>query len=222
MPRLFTYCIPVDDGAAPNPYWGACTLAICKPVIRRTAKAGDWIVGTGSVSAPSGDLSDKVVYAMEVSSVMTLAEYDEWTRNHLLEKIPDLQNQDLRRRVGDSIYNFSSGTPNQRPGVHDRGNQETDLGGKNVLLSMNFYYFGKHPVLLPPHLLPIIHQTQGHKVNANDAYVAPFLQWLEGQKLDRNCLFGTPDRLNEVAARLSDHAKIRCGCSVEDERTPVC
>lgn len=22
--RLFTYCLPVDDGAAPNPFWGAC------------------------------------------------------------------------------------------------------------------------------------------------------------------------------------------------------
>jgi hypothetical protein len=22
MPKLYTYCIPYDDGAAPNPYWG--------------------------------------------------------------------------------------------------------------------------------------------------------------------------------------------------------
>jgi hypothetical protein len=46
---LFTYCIPYDDGAAPNPFWGLCTLAICKPSIRRVAKEGDWVVGTGSV-----------------------------------------------------------------------------------------------------------------------------------------------------------------------------
>lgn len=222
MPRLFTYCIPTDNGAAPNPYWGVCTLAICKPVIRQTAKVGDWIVGTGSMSAHSGDFSGKVVYAMEVSSVMTLAEYDEWTRNHFPEKIPDPTNQDLRRRVGDSIYSFSSETPNQIYGVHDKGNQETDLAGKNVLLSTNFYYFGNQPVALPPHLLPIVHQRPGHKVNANDAYVAPFLQWLDDQKLDRNYLFGTPDRLNEVAAQLSDHAKIRCGCSLEVERSPIC
>ncbi len=46
---LYTYFIPFDNGAAPNPFGGICTLAICKPVIRRNAKAGDWVVGTGSV-----------------------------------------------------------------------------------------------------------------------------------------------------------------------------
>lgn len=39
MPTLYTYCIPYDDGAAPNPYWGICTLVICKPVIRRPRSA---------------------------------------------------------------------------------------------------------------------------------------------------------------------------------------
>ena len=39
--RLFTYVIVSDSGFAPNPYWGYCTLATCKPVIRRVAKADD-------------------------------------------------------------------------------------------------------------------------------------------------------------------------------------
>lgn len=222
MSRLFTYCIPVDDGAAPNPYWGVCTLAICKPKIRQTAKIGDWVVGTGSMLAPSGDLSGKVVYAMEVSSVMSLSEYDEWTRNHRPEKIPDLHSQDLRRRVGDSIYDFTCNPPNQRPSVHNEGNRETDLGGKNVLLSTNFFYFGNRPVSLPPQLHPIIHQTQGHKVNANATHVLPFLEWINSQNFDRNCLHGEPDRLGEVAALLSVHAKIRCSHSIDDEKTPTC
>ena len=37
-PQLFTYTIPIDDGAAPNPFRGMCSLAICKPRIRREAK----------------------------------------------------------------------------------------------------------------------------------------------------------------------------------------
>jgi hypothetical protein len=37
MPRLFSYTVRVDDGAAPNPFRGLCTLAICKPAIRRGA-----------------------------------------------------------------------------------------------------------------------------------------------------------------------------------------
>ncbi len=38
---LYTYCIPYDDGAAPNPFWGQCTLVICKPRIRKVARPGD-------------------------------------------------------------------------------------------------------------------------------------------------------------------------------------
>lgn len=33
MPSLFTHAIPFDDGTAPNPFNGMCTLAVCKPVI---------------------------------------------------------------------------------------------------------------------------------------------------------------------------------------------
>jgi len=221
MPRLFTYCIPIDDGAAPNPYWGVCTLAICKPVIRRIAKVGDWVVGTGSKSAPSGNLSGKIVYVMEVSAVMTMAEYDIWTKNHLPEKIPDIRHHDLPRRVGDSIYDFSTNPPIQRPGVHGEGNRKTDIGGSNVLLSLNFYYFGNFPVQLPAHLEPIIHQTQGHKVNANDQYLTPFLTWLNGQGFSQCCCVGTPDRLNEASRYSEKHAQIRCGCAIEDESTPT-
>src|SRR4051812_1851154 len=68
MPRLFTYTIPVDDGAAPNPFHGMCSLAICKPGIRRVAKKGDWVAGLGSKKAHSGDLSRKLVYAMRVDA----------------------------------------------------------------------------------------------------------------------------------------------------------
>jgi len=81
MTRLYTYCIPYDDGAAPNPFWGVCTLAICKPAIRRAAEKGDWVVGTGSRNSPMGDISNQVVYAMEVIEILTMAEYDTWSRN---------------------------------------------------------------------------------------------------------------------------------------------
>ena len=75
-PLLFTYTIPVDDGAAPNPFRGLCSLAICKPGIRRTAKKGDWIAGLGSRTAPSGDLTGRLVYAMRIEEVLSLEEYD--------------------------------------------------------------------------------------------------------------------------------------------------
>ncbi len=79
MSTLFSYCIPYDDGAAPNPFWGLCTLAICKPRIRQSAKIGDWVVGTGSAASPVGDVTGKVVYAILVTQKMTMEDYDRFT-----------------------------------------------------------------------------------------------------------------------------------------------
>lgn len=39
--KLFSYIVTHDAGFAPNPFWGYCTLACCKPAIRRTANVGD-------------------------------------------------------------------------------------------------------------------------------------------------------------------------------------
>src|SRR5439155_24525437 len=100
MPRLFTYVLRWDDGAAPNPFWGLCSLVICKPAIRRTATEGDWIAGTGSKKTPVGDMSGKLVYAMRVTRKMTMEAYDTFTRNERPEKIPDSRSKDWRRWLG--------------------------------------------------------------------------------------------------------------------------
>lgn len=182
-PVLYTYCIPFDDGAAPNPFWGTCTLAICKPVIRRNAQVGDWVVGTGSRSSPVGDASGRVVYAMKVTSTMSMAEYDAWTQQRLLIKVPAWRSRDHRRRLGDSIYDFSVNPPCQRRGVHRSENVATDLSGLNVLVSNHFYYFGNHAIPLPHHLLPIVKQGQGHRSWSNQPHVTDFVSWLKGLPL---------------------------------------
>jgi Nucleotide modification associated domain 2 len=96
---LYSYCLRYDDGAAPNPYWGVCTVVICKPAIRRTAHVGDWVVGLGAVSSPIGDISGQVVYAMRVTSVMSMRQYDDHCQKLLSGKIPDWNNRDFRRRM---------------------------------------------------------------------------------------------------------------------------
>lgn len=111
MSTLFSYCIPYDDGAAPNPFWGLCTLAICKPRIRQSAKIGDWVVGTGSAASPVGDVTGKVVYAMLVTQKMTMEDYDRFTQSKLPRKIPVVDSANLRKRFGDSIYDFSTRPP---------------------------------------------------------------------------------------------------------------
>ena len=192
MAKLYTYCIPFDDGAAPNPFWGICTLTICKPAIRRTAEIGDWIVGTGSKKSTLGDITGKMVYAMRVSKVMTMQEYDEWTAIKLPNKIPDVKNPDVRRKLGDSIYDFSTRKPTQRIGVHGSSNTDTDLSGVNALLSDHFFYFGDAPHQLPANLLKIVHHTQGHRVWLNQPFVPDFIKWLDSLHLKPNHLYGKP------------------------------
>jgi hypothetical protein len=192
MPRLYTYCIPCDDGAAPNPFWGVCTLAICKPAIRRTAQVGDWIVGTGSRRSRLGDISRNAVYIMKVTKKLTMAEYDDWAKKHCARKIPEWGSKNIRRRVGDSIYDFDFRPPQQREGVHGKGNIPIDLGGKYVLLSKHFYYFGNSPIEIPDFLEPIIHRTQGHRVRLNQKYLPVFIKWIKSLRLKPNKLYGQP------------------------------
>jgi len=190
MIKLYSYCIPYDNGDAPNPFWGICTLNICKPKIRRYAEIGDWIVGTGSTSF---GFQNKVVYAMEVTQIMTMQQYDDYCKMHLQQKIPNWQGRSYKERVGDCIYDFSYNPPAVRKGVHDQGNRPTDLGGKRTLLSDHFYYFGDKPEPLPPHLLPIVHQTQSHKSIANQPYVEAFIEWILTQKKAKNKLYSEPE-----------------------------
>jgi hypothetical protein len=65
-----------------------CSLAICKPGIRSTARKGDWVAGLGSRNAHSGDLSGRLVYAIRVA----------WPH-----RIPNPGSADLSDRLGDCI-----------------------------------------------------------------------------------------------------------------------
>jgi hypothetical protein len=219
-PTLYSYCIPIDDGAAPNPYWGICTLAICKPVIRRNAEIGDWVVGTGSKRY---GMQNKVVYAMKVTEVVTLKKYNEICNEKYPNKIPDLEHSDIKRRAGDCIYFQSNGKLNQRKGVHDNKNYNTDTNGKNVLLSDHFYYFGNKPVELHPTLLPIVQQGQGHKSKSNAKYVTKFINWIEKHKKIKpfsNEHLGEPFLLKQTFAqrRLKHSATCRRNEGMEDEQ----
>jgi hypothetical protein len=114
---LFSYTIPIDDGAAPNPFGGICTLTICKPAIRRKAAVGDWVVGLGSKRA-SRDFSGRVVYAMKVTRVLTIQQYDEYCSTRLPIKLPDWTSSRFEKRVGDCIYTYAGrGAPKMRVGI---------------------------------------------------------------------------------------------------------
>jgi len=135
--RLFTYILAHDSGFAPNPFWGFCTLATCKPRIRRSAGVGDWIVGVGSVKTVG---AGKLVYAMQVAEVLNFEEYDADPR--FQRKKPKL-NGFRQERCGDNIYHRGTdGRWHQRPNPHHgRKHLSRDVEqGRHVLVAKRFYY----------------------------------------------------------------------------------
>jgi len=196
MTKIYSYVLRIDDGAAPNPFWGVCTLTICKPAIRRTAQIDDWVIGTGSKNTQLSDgkiydFSDSVVYAMKITDIKSLQDYDTYCNSSLINKIPNWSSKDWRKRVGDCIYKYSdSEVPQLRKGVHGEGNIKRDLSGHNALLSDAFYYFGEEARPLPLELQSLIKRNQGHKKIENMELVTRFEDWIS--QFELNKLYAKP------------------------------
>ena len=183
--RFYTYKVAYDFGTGPNPDFDTCTLAICKPVIRRTAKVGDIIVGLDCLKD-----QDRIIYCMQVDEVLTWPEYVARceTDKSLNGKIPKNKNE-----AGDCIWveeRFESYEPLPSWSGHGQSEFNSDvLTGKNVLLGKKFWYFGrgdKYEIRLPKELLNII-PNRGHRSNSNseykDAFIAFFNIILDKEKI---------------------------------------
>jgi hypothetical protein len=166
--RIYRYVVRYDAGAAPNPFGGWCSLAICKPTIRRTARVGDWIIGLRSRH------TDHVVYVMQVQESLSISDY--WSDPRFREKRPD------RCPSSDNIYRPDSAgglvqVPNR---VHSAEDIARDLGGRRVLVSQRFWYFGDQSPPLPTALIHLVHEGQSHSLPAHrkDTDLQDLAQWL--------------------------------------------
>jgi len=186
--RVYSYIVARDFGFAPNPFFGWCTLATCKPVIRRTARAGDWILGSGS--ADKGR-SGRAIYAMCVQEAMTFGQY--WADPRFARKRPDLR-ASQKIAFGDNIYR-----PDSRGGwrqldshhsLHDGApnplNVVADTATDRVLVSQDFIYWGGDGPAVPEHLRSfgqssedLCCKNRGHKCQFDAALVAAAIAWFE-------------------------------------------
>lgn len=183
--RLYSYVVTHDTGFSPNPFWGCCTLADCKPAIRRTAKIGDWVVGLSSKSD-----GNRLIYAMQVEEIV---QFDKYYRDSCFAaKIPDYSTGKVVHKCGDNIYKpLSNGDFQQLHSMHSNGaneNPETkahDLGGKYVLISKIFYYFGSRPLGLPESLNDL-KVGRAHKCRFPPDVVSAFIAFINRQKAGIN------------------------------------
>jgi hypothetical protein len=143
--NVYSYKITRDYGFAPNPFYGICTLACCKPHIRKKAVVGDWIIGTGAVE---NDLLYHLIFFMKITEKISFEEY--WYDPRFLKKKPIL-NGSLKQIHGDNIYFKESENWCQLDSHHslpdgalNDENLRQDLSGGYVLISNDFIYLGNN------------------------------------------------------------------------------
>lgn len=158
MARIHSYVVRYDSGFAPNPFYGYCTLATCKPDIRKAAQIGEWVIGTGSADHKV-ERGGYLVYAMQVTEVATFEEYDADAR---FEAKKPYRTGSRKQSCGDNIYFKGADGVRwcQRDSFHtnDDGSlhQEhvsIDTGIDRVLISSDFVYFGGTGPLIPESLV---------------------------------------------------------------------
>lgn len=184
--RLYSYVVARDYGFAPNPFYGFCTLATCKPDIRRTAEVGDWIIGTGSRSKGR---EGHLVYAMRVSETMTFDQY--WGDARFAWKRPSLHGS-LKQAFGDNIYHHEAdggwSQENSHHSMHDGSpnpeNVQQDTRTDRVLISDHFVYWGGEGPEIRAEFrdwngVDVSLGRQGHRCNFPEELVAQLVAWLE-------------------------------------------
>jgi len=126
-----------DAGSAPNTQGGYCSLTICKPRIRLSAKVGDYVIGLRGRSGYIGTIGphavDSILYIMRITEKMTYPEYNDWCSRKCKVKIPSLENP-----IGDCQYDADLQL--RIHGPHKEEHIKTDISGIYALVSKEFWY----------------------------------------------------------------------------------
>lgn len=188
MTRLFSYVVRYDSGFAPNPFYGYCTLATCKPVIRQAAQVGDWIVGTGSADKKIRR-ENRLVHAMRIKETLDFRTY--WDDSRFRKKRPMRQGS-RRQSCGDNIYFRSEDDSRwlQLDSFHAhldasiRANHIVrDTGTDRILISDDYYYFGGEGPEIPavfrdPSRYDLCRKVRQRKRLEDDDWIDEFSAWL--------------------------------------------
>ena len=201
----------VDNGGAPCVAHGLLTLAICKPIIRSSAKVCDWVFGFGGVP-----LEGRLIYIAQVNDKLINGAY------YRAGDYPNRPDCIYKYKKGDSAYVL------RKNARYHGGSSDltTDLGdfpnypSANVLLSCNFRYLGKEGKTLGEmkgeylRLEGLLDNlNQGHRVN-HDAELANELEGLRKEVWDKYVckVVGTPSD-KDPSKRCSDDcgsAEVNC------------
>lgn len=142
MPRLLVYRIVTDMGSAPHISDGYLSLTICKPLIRKSAEVGDYVLSLVAQSNPNIPKRHPqrhflAAYLFKVTEKVAMKDYEGWCKEHAPGKICTEDFWD-----GDCQYGSNLAW---RPGPHMSSNKEiqnklikTNLSGVSSLISRNY------------------------------------------------------------------------------------
>lgn len=158
-----------DTGFAPCIQNNLLTLGCCKPVIRRSAKVGDYIVAFYGKAQEDKQFSHALAYVAKVTKVMTYKQY----YFHHKDRTDCIYDENLKQ------------LPNE---FHDSEHKKRDLGGINVLLSTNFIFFGNSLKYIDDKYLSMI-AGRGHKVRFNEKFKKSFPKYFKELKKKHKSVF---------------------------------
>lgn len=186
--KLHSYVVRYDSGFAPNPFYSYCTLATCKPHIRKHASINDWVIGCGS-NDRSVRRGGHLVYAMRVTETLNFRTYGSDPR--FRGKIP-YRNGSRKQSCGDNIYFRDAADTkwNQRDSFHTKPDGSLhadhvarDTGVDRLLVSDDYVYFGGYGPEFPEYLrdfhgLDVCKSGIGVSGFSDPELIAQFVYWV--------------------------------------------
>jgi hypothetical protein len=165
MTRIWRYILRVDAGMAPCVDNGLVSLATCKPKIRASAKAGEWVAGF----RPRPNERGLLVWAGRVADNPYVAEYERRYRGR-----------------SDAVYRKKpgGGFRRLRPDYHPGEDEfRKDTSAPVLVFDMEAtWYFGREPRMLPETLMHLAAAGRPDRVNGvNDGDAAALKAWLVSQ-----------------------------------------
>ena len=200
--NYYFYKMTSDSGFAPNPFGGFCTLACCKPQIRKQAQKGDWVIGV--LGAKALKCRGNIIFAMKVTEVLTFDEYYKDTR--FSSKKPNKTNN----KHGDNAYHKGpKGKWIQDPCYHTNKDKtitckyiKADTKVNRVLISDHFFYFGIKSLTGPNKLFSNIKEkmkrVRSFRYKDMDKEGSDLVKFLHKHK-KRNVIYGKPIHWHDPA-----------------------
>lgn len=178
---LFSYVVRWDHGFAPNPFYNVCTLATCKPAIRKKARLGDWVLGTGGSGR---NFSGRAIFFMRVTDITTFDKY--WTHERYQIKRP-VMNGSLKQRFGDNIYHrnekgvwLQADSRHSEIGGSNKQNLDNDTGTTDrVLIGTEYTYWGEKAPVIPKAFSKFVLRRPGMDDRFDETEVGELLAWLK-------------------------------------------